>query len=335
LKRGANDWITGSGIAEKVSTVDLDRFLIEDAGDSQAKKYVLMKNIVDRQVAISSGDTVQNYLENKLIGTASKITVTKIGAGGDEDLQIDIGTDVTGAVTHVTSDGKNHSDVVLNNTHRASDGKNHSDVVLNNTHRASDGKNHSDVVLNNTHRASDGKDHSDVVLNNTDRHTEAHTIASHSDTTATGTELETLTDGSNADTLHVHLSGWHGSETRIKIAAAEFLPNDSKEWKQVIENDGGSITDDEAKITEFITGPIYIPTGYQATAYMIYASANLAVDIVRGSISSSSNTSLGTGNANTEVNMTNEPSTTTNYLSIVVVDAGADIYGAYVTIARI
>lgn len=34
--------------------------------------------------------------------------------------------------------------------------------------------------------------------------TVAHTIASHSDTTATGTELETLTDGSNADALHVH-----------------------------------------------------------------------------------------------------------------------------------
>jgi len=31
-----------------------------------------------------------------------------------------------------------------------------------------------------------------------------HTIASHSDTTATGAELETLTDGSDADSLHVH-----------------------------------------------------------------------------------------------------------------------------------
>jgi hypothetical protein len=31
-----------------------------------------------------------------------------------------------------------------------------------------------------------------------------HTIASHSDTTATGAELETLTDGSNADALHTH-----------------------------------------------------------------------------------------------------------------------------------
>lgn len=32
----------------------------------------------------------------------------------------------------------------------------------------------------------------------------AHTIASHSDTTATGAELDTLTDGSNADLLHEH-----------------------------------------------------------------------------------------------------------------------------------
>ena len=37
-------------------------------------------------------------------------------------------------------------------------------------------------------------------------HTEAHTAASHSDTTATGAELNTLTDGSNADSLHDHLT---------------------------------------------------------------------------------------------------------------------------------
>ena len=35
-------------------------------------------------------------------------------------------------------------------------------------------------------------------------HAESHTIASHSDTTATGVELETLTDGSDADSLHTH-----------------------------------------------------------------------------------------------------------------------------------
>jgi len=35
-------------------------------------------------------------------------------------------------------------------------------------------------------------------------HAESHTIVSHSDTSATGTELNTLTDGSNADSLHIH-----------------------------------------------------------------------------------------------------------------------------------
>jgi len=37
-----------------------------------------------------------------------------------------------------------------------------------------------------------------------DHHAESHSIASHSDTTATGAEMETLTDDSMADTLHRH-----------------------------------------------------------------------------------------------------------------------------------
>ena len=37
-----------------------------------------------------------------------------------------------------------------------------------------------------------------------DHHAQAHTVASHSDTTATGAETETLTDGSDADALHTH-----------------------------------------------------------------------------------------------------------------------------------
>ena len=109
----------------------------------------------------------------------------------------------------------------------------------------------------------------------------------------------------------------------------------SKEWKQVIENDGGSVVDSEGKITELITVPIYIPTGYKATAYMVYSSANIAIEIFEDNIANSSATSKGSGNANTEVNMTDVDTSVTNYLSIVVVDAGADVYGAYVTIAKI
>jgi len=97
-----------------------------------------------------------------------------------------------------------HDGISENNTHRSSDGKDHSDVVLNNTHRASDGKDHSDVVLNNTHRTGDGSDHADVATNTGLAHAESHTAASHSDQSATGAELETLTDGSDADALHTH-----------------------------------------------------------------------------------------------------------------------------------
>ena len=35
-------------------------------------------------------------------------------------------------------------------------------------------------------------------------HDEAHTVVSHSDTTATGAELNTLTDGSEGEALHKH-----------------------------------------------------------------------------------------------------------------------------------
>ena len=42
----------------------------------------------------------------------------------------------------------------------------------------------------------------DVSVN--DHHNELHSIVSHNDTTATGTQLDTLTDNSIADTLHRH-----------------------------------------------------------------------------------------------------------------------------------
>ena len=92
LKRSANDWLAFGG---KTVTVDADKFLIEDSEDSQSKKYVLMGNIVDREVKVSVTDTTQDYLINKLIGTTDKITVTQLGAGGDETLQIGYGSELT------------------------------------------------------------------------------------------------------------------------------------------------------------------------------------------------------------------------------------------------
>jgi hypothetical protein len=53
-----------------------------------------------------------------------------------------------------------------------------------------------------------------------DQHDEAHTVDSHSDTTATGAELETLTNGSNADLLHTHVSAG-GSVTTLKEGGSQ------------------------------------------------------------------------------------------------------------------
>lgn len=66
-------------------------------------------------------------------------------------------------------------------------------------------------------------------------HTESHMVASHSDTTATGAELDTLTDGSNANGLHSHAggvpsddaydaTGWNGdSEAATKNAIRDKI----------------------------------------------------------------------------------------------------------------
>ena len=303
LKRAANDWIAASGIDAKTATVDLDRFLIEDSEDGQAKKFVLMQNIVDREVKVSATDTNQDYLINKLTGTTDKITLTRVGAGGDEDLQIGIGSDLTNTITKVHD--QNHA---LGAADHTASTKALLDTKVSNASLISTLGAEISAVAEKLVPVS-----ADLIL--------------IEDSAATNVKKK-LQIGNLP-------GGWHGSETRIKIAPAEFFPNNSKEWKQVIENDGGNVTDSDGKVTEFITYPIYIPTGYKATAYMVYASANLAIDIRENNIANATATSRGVGNANTEVNMTDVITSTTNYLSIVVVEAGSDIYGAYVTIARI
>ena len=66
------------------------------------------------------------------------------------------------------------------------------------THLASDA--HASPAATTHH--SNANDHA-----NTLDHAQSHTAASHSDQGATGAELETLSDGSNADALHAHAGG--------------------------------------------------------------------------------------------------------------------------------
>ncbi len=63
-----------------------------------------------------------------------------------------------------------------------------------------------ELIASKTHVDGDGSDHADVASNTAARHTESHVIASHSDTTATGTQLNELTT-SGETSLHSHAGG--------------------------------------------------------------------------------------------------------------------------------
>jgi hypothetical protein len=83
-------------------------------------------------------------------------------------------------------------------------------------------------------------------LTTDDHHNEAHTVASHSDTTATGAELDELTDGSET-TLHSHAGGGGGAvdsvfgRTGVVVATlndypASLVDNDSTVTGATVEN---------------------------------------------------------------------------------------------------
>lgn len=65
----------------------------------------------------------------------------------------------------------------------------------------------------------------------------AHSIASHLDTSATGLELDTLTDGSNADALHTHVSTIGGSGTVDTIPL--WTPDGNTLGDSIVSQGGG------------------------------------------------------------------------------------------------
>jgi len=114
LKRAAGDFVT---FTEKLTAASADVVLIEDSADSNNKKRMQLTNLPDEKVKISATDTTTDYLENKLVGTTDKITVTKIGGGGDEDLQVGLGTDLV-----TLTDGSN-ADALHAHAHSSTTGQ--------------------------------------------------------------------------------------------------------------------------------------------------------------------------------------------------------------------
>tara|TARA_R100001594_G_scaffold46309_3_gene79362 strand:- start:2326 stop:3234 length:909 start_codon:yes stop_codon:yes gene_type:complete len=147
----------------------------------------------------------------------------------------------------------------------------------------------------------------------------------------------TLDSSGNLSTAGTILSGWHGSTTRLKILPRDFEGNDDASRGAVWDEDAGGIrvSHPNDELYAFVS----IPTGYTATAVMVYsndASLNVEVHESDINVSFTSATSKGTGNPNTEIDITDVASDTTNYL-VIQVDMAATsdlLYGGYVTITE-
>ena len=130
------------------------------------------------------------------------------------------------------------------------------------------------------------------------------------------------------------------SRTRIKILPRDFTADNN--GRPVLMDDTGAASE-QFFIESHSSNPLYatvdIPTGYKATAVMIFGNFTPspdAVEVWEMQINSKTGVSKGTGNTSTEINITDVTSSTTNYLLIQVANAsGNEVHGGYVTIAAV
>jgi hypothetical protein len=123
--------------------------------------------------------------------------------------------------------------------------------------------------------------------------------------------------------------------TRLKLLPHNFIADDGGRPPMI---DDSSIGSDELFLESNASAPLYasveIPRGYTATHVMVYGSAVGAVEVWEMQINSKTGVSKGTGNVDTEINITDVEHDANNYLLIYVENgSGDEIHGGYVTIA--
>ena len=136
----------------------------------------------------------EKYSREKIVWLATTNVSTILAATTTDDLP-------EGTTNLYYTDGRvdANSTVVANTNHRTGDGSDHSDVAANTVHSTGDGSDHADVASNTAHRGTTTGNPHQVTF------TEAVTADGGTDISAA--EAETLTDGSNADSLHAHDHG--------------------------------------------------------------------------------------------------------------------------------
>jgi hypothetical protein len=123
----------------------------------------------------------------------------------------------------------------------------------------------------------------------------------------------------------------------IKVLPSDFMANEEAgvtKTVQFVDNAASGLKPGNAS-TELLAF-VSIPEGMKATLVDVYDEAhNLAVEIFEVDIHQDGITSRGSGNANTQINITDVVATATNYLMIQVTTVATTnrVHGALVTIA--
>ena len=133
-------------------------------------------------------------------------------------------------------------------------------------------------------------------------------------------------------------SNWFGSNTTIKILPRDFMGNDHANASIAFDDTtavGVRAADADLELYAFVN----IPLGYKATAVTISGSHAKGVTVYEANVNANTDvtSNLGTGNVNTEVNITDTAATATNYLIIRVNTTTTSniVYGGIVDIERV
>jgi len=209
---------TNSGTIQRTPTEDIDiankKYVDDNIGGvdwetDQSPKVINAANYVDNNTQLAEADiTTMGFTKDVEVDWTADQSPSVINAANyvDNDTVYD-DTTIQAAVTLNTAKFTN-VDTDLSVTKNAT-----TMTVV-----SSDGDNAVLVEADTTNAGILGSDKWDEIVANTNaKHAESHNIASHSDTTATGTELNTLTDNSVANTLHRHseLSASDGTPDKV------------------------------------------------------------------------------------------------------------------------
>ena len=123
----------------------------------------------------------------------------------------------------------------------------------------------------------------------------------------------------------------------IKLLPTDFLPNEDAGASKTMTFDDTAPTGMKPGAAAMeLVAIVDIPEGKKATHVDVYdASHNLAIEVFEMNVNASGLTSKGSGNANTQLDITDVNATATNYLAIVVTTTATSerVHGGLITIA--